>query len=463
MLVAAPLTAQISLEPIGTYATGIFDEGAAEIAAYDPETQRLFVINGGTASLDVIDIRLPSLPRLAFSIDLTPYGGGGTSVDVYKGLVAVAVPAADETRPGSVVFFGPYGRFRGSVQVGALPDMLTFTPDGSRVLVANEGQPNDDYTVDPEGSVSIIDLTKGRGKGIITQAMVTHATFTHFNDDELDPRIRIFGPGATVAQDLEPEYIAVSQDGRLAWVTLQQNNALGILDVNDASFRELIPLGVKDHDLPENALDASDEDGRIQILNRPVRGLYQPDAIAAYRSAGAIYLVTANEGDSRDYEGFSEEERVADLTLDPTAFPDAEALQQEAALGRLRVTSADGDTDGDGDFDELFAFGGRSFSIRDAAGRLVFDSGDDLERITAEELPAEFNSSNDENGSFDSRSDDKGPEPEGVVLGRLSDRTATSRGTPRLARPGTWDLRGCSSSHARRARPASRCSWWPTR
>ena len=132
----------------------------------------------------------------------------------------------------------------------------------------------------------------------------------------------------------------------------------------------------------------------------------------------------ANEGDARaDWPGFNEEVRLNDPTyiLDPSTFPNASVLKQNANLERLRVTRATGDTDGDGDFDRIHSFGARSFSIRDAAGNLLFDSGDQLERLIAAVNPSFFNASHD-NNTFDSRSSNKGPEPEGVVVGRAFGR-----------------------------------------
>ncbi|MCB0015905.1 MAG: choice-of-anchor I family protein, partial [Anaerolineales bacterium] len=235
------------------------------------------------------------------------------------------------------------------------------------------------------------------------------ASFSQFNNQRIDPLIRVFGPNATVAQDLEPEYIAVSDDSRLAWVTLQENNALATIDIASAQVISLQSFGLKDHSQPENALDVSNRDDAINITTWPVYGMYQPDAIAAFTIRGQQYLITANEGDARDYDGYSEEERVKDLELDPTAFPDADTLQEDENLGRLTVTTAQGDLDGDGDFDAIWSFGARSFSIWSRQGNLVYDSGNALEQITAATLPDQFNSTNDENDSFDNRSDDKGP------------------------------------------------------
>lgn len=445
-----PSSFDIKLERLGTYATGIFNEGAAEIVAHDPRTQRLFIVNGSevgvsTGRIDVVSIIDPSQPTLLFSIDMTPYGRAANSVAVSSGgVIAAAVEAAVKTDPGSVVFFDADGSFLSSVTVGALPDMLTFTPNGRRVLVANEGEPSDDYTMDPEGTVSIIDLPRG-GPRMLTQANVRTAAFTGFNAPAaLDASIRIFGPNASVAQNLEPEYITIDEQGHTAWVTLQENNALGILDIRRGEFTELKGLGFKNHNLPENALDPSDRDGpnntgRININPYPVFGIYQPDAIASYRVRGRTYLITANEGDARDYAAFSEERRVSTLTLDPIIFPDAATLRTNAQLGRLNVTRVNGDTDGDGDYDALYAFGARSFSILTDRGVRVFDSGDQLERITAAQFPAFFNSENDAN-TFDTRSDNKGPEPEGVTIGEILGRNFAFIGLERIGGVMVYDV-----------------------
>lgn len=434
--------ASLNLKFIGRYSTGVFDEGAAEISTYDPNLKRLFVVNADSQTVDVLDLSKPNKPKLEFTIDASSFGGGSAnSVAVKDGILAIAIENSDTQANGSVVFYDvrkETPKFLKTVTVGALPDMLTFTPDGSKVLVANEGEPNSDYTVDPEGSVSIIDLSNG-----IKQATVTTADFTAFNDqleDLLSAGVRIFGPDATVAQDLEPEYIAVSPDSATAWVTLQEANALAVVDIDAGTVTKIVPLGYKDYSAPGNKLDASNEDGGINLQNWPVFGMYQPDAIASYASGGKTYLVTANEGDSRDYDGFSEEDRVADVTLDPTAFPNAAELQAEDNLGRLLITNTLGDTDGDGDFDELYSYGARSFSIWNAKGKLVFDSGDDFEKRLAKLLPDDFNSNNDANQSFDSRSDDKGPEPEGVVLGTINGRTFAFIGLERVGGVMVYDI-----------------------
>ena len=430
--------APIELKVAGTYASGVFDEGAAEISAYDPWTRRLFVTNANANTVDVLDIRNPRKPRLRFTIDLSEYGAGVNSVAVSNGVVAVAVEADPKQGPGSVVFFDVKGRYLNDVTVGALPDMVTFTPDGTRVLVANEGEPDDDYVVDPEGSISIIDISAG-----IASASVATANFQAYNGLDLTP-IRVFGPGASVAQDLEPEYIAVSADSRTAWVSLQEANAIAIVDVDNALVTDLVPLGTKDHGVIQNAIDASNRDDGINLRAWPVVGMYQPDAIAAYEVDGETYIITANEGDSRDYDGYSEEARIGDVNddflVDPSAYPDLALLTDDARLGRLNMTTATGDVDMDGDIDVLHVYGGRSFSILNAAGEMVYDSGSELERILADVLPEEFNSTNDENGSFDNRSDDKGPEPEGVTVGEIDGRHYAFIGLERIGGIMVYDV-----------------------
>ncbi len=434
--------AALTLKPIGTYNTGIFGGGGAEIPTYDPVTKRLFVSNGSTNSIDIINISDPNKPSLFKTLDITTYGGGANSIAFKNGLLVAAVEASTKQNNGQAVFFNANGDFLNSVAVGALPDMLTFTPDGTRVLVANEGEPNSYNqadSVDPEGSVSIINLA---------DFSVTNAGFTQFNSqiDQLRTAgVRIFGPNATVAQDLEPEYITVSQDSTKAWVVLQENNAIATLDLINNVFTDIIPLGFKDHSLPGNGIDASDRDNAINIANWPVLGMYQPDGITSYTVNGKTYILTANEGDARDYNGFSEETRVNDPTyvLDPTAFPNAGALKNNANLGRLTVTTTLG-KNSEGLFEEIYAFGGRSFSIfewDEDTGELkqVYDSGDDFEQITAQLLPEFFNSDHEEN-NFDNRSDNKGPEPEDVKIAEINGRFYAFVGLERVGGVMVYDI-----------------------
>ena len=229
----------------GTYTIGTL--ASAEISAYDPLSRRLFVLNSPANAIDIVDAGNPAALTKIGTINLGAFGGSPNSVAVKNGIVAVAVEAVNRQDPGVVAFFTASGAPLGSVPVGAVPDMVTFTPNGTKVLVANEGEPssyNQVGSIDPEGSVTIVDITNG-----ITGAVVTTVGFTAFNGQEAQLRaqgIRIFGPNATAAQDFEPEYISVSPDGSTAFVTLQENNALAVIDLATNTLTSLVPLGAKD-------------------------------------------------------------------------------------------------------------------------------------------------------------------------------------------------------------------------
>lgn len=398
------------------------EESCAEIAAFDETNTRVFVTNAAENELRILSLDNNNVLQEFQVIDLSGYGGGPNSVDFKDGLIAVAVEADTKTDNGAVVLFqydndsGSYTEYQ-VIGAGALPDMVTFTPDGQYLLVANEGEPNDDYTVDPEGSVSVINTSDWS---------VKQAGFSGFALEDLK-NVRVFGPGASVAQDMEPEYIATSADSATAWVSLQENNAIAKLDIASATITDIYGLGYKMHQQQKNAFDASNDDDGINIQTWPTYGMYQPDAIASYQRGNATFIISANEGDARDYNGYSEEARVKDLTLDPEAFPDAENLQQDENLGRLKTTLSQGDIDGDGDFDQIYSYGGRSFSIWNANGKRVYDSGSDFERALA---------SYEDAGMAvweDGRSDDKGPEPESVTVGVLGDNSYAFIGLERTS------------------------------
>jgi DNA-binding beta-propeller fold protein YncE len=427
---SAPEQAMIRLEPLGSYREPVTVGGQrvcrkdiAEVPAYDPGTRRLFVSNPADGAVDILDMANPRNLRLVRRVALGSFGSP-TSVAAGQGLIAVSVGRTGDaaTERGRVVLLGTDGRILRRLRVGAGPDMITFAPGGKTLLVANEGEPSDDYRTDPEGSISVVDLSGGPG-----QATVRTAGFGAFDAATLRQRgVRLFGPNASVAQDLEPEHIAVDSDGRRAWITLQENNALAVLDVAAARVTAVVGLGTKDHGREGAGLDASDQDGRINIRPWPVRGLYQPDDVVAYRANGATYLVLGNQGDPRQNDAFDEVARVGDLRLDPGAFPKAATLQRNDRLGRLQVTTVDADADGDGDIDRLRSFGGRSLSIRRPNGGLVFDSGDAFERLTADDAiyrPAAnlFNTPEDQN-SFDERSDARGPQPHGLAVASIGAR-----------------------------------------
>jgi len=392
------------------------------------------------------------------TVTTATFGGGVfNSVAVYDGLVAVAVEAAPKTSAGKVAFYdGNNLSLLHAVSVGSQPDMLTFSPDGRFVITANEGEPNS-YgaadSIDPEGSISVITVNRGSTPTVAT------ADFKAFIGQESSLRsqgVRIYGPGANAAHDLEPEYVAVTEDSTTAYVTLQENNAVAIVDLATAKVTAIKPLGFKDHNVAGMGLDASDEDGgtntnsgtpAVKINTYPVKGMYLPDAIASYTVAGQSYFITANEGEARsDWPGYDDETRVrahCSAGLDPSVFPDAANLILDSNLGRLRITSnPNGGSTGknaSGQCTELWSFGARSFTIWNKDMVRVFDSGDQIEQRTSALATAKFNASHDKD-TLDGRSAAKGPEPEGVAIGKIGDKTFAFVGLERIGGVMVYDV-----------------------
>ncbi|CAG5087858.1 choice-of-anchor I family protein [Parvicella tangerina] len=598
------------LQHLGSYHTNVFDGSAAEIVYYEPTNHRIYFTNATGNAIEVLDASDPTTLTLINTIDCSPYGGGINSLVVFDQYIAAAIENTNKQLDGEVVFFDTTGAFVNQLTVGALPDMITISPDGTKLVVANEGEPSDDYTVDPIGSVSIIDIatnpiaalsasdvatanfsnweshrqsfessaidnwnytvtpalynTEGDSSvsgsedvwGVVqefTSSIETQAhgnyffggqdldnangggAFQHTIDFDpvdltgrpaavlsfeyysvgldasdslgyvveynngttwdmvnnyvnldkdtswtkvaipvpggsshvrlrllaeqngasdylafdnvmlsfLDESVNIYGNNGfqTVEQDLEPEYVGVDKDNMFAWVSLQENNALAKIDLQTAQVVEIKGLGYKDHMAAGNGIDASNKADDVNINNWPVKGMYQPDALKCANIGGTNYMFIANEGDARDYGAYSEEERIEDITLDAMMFPNAANLQDQDSLGRLKVTISKGDWDHDGEFEELYSYGARSFSILDANGNLVYDSGDEFEQITYAILDTNFNATNDENaGAFKNRSDDKGPEPEAITIGEVDGVTYAFIGLERVGGVMVYDV-----------------------
>lgn len=485
----------LTLNKIAGYTTGAgLEEAGAEIVQYDKESKKVYLINGATSSIEMVDLSglqsgqaeeeltVPAEAKISIA-DHSPVEGlfgDVTSVAVHPtlDLIAAAVPNADKTQNGSIVFFNKAGEYLGYEEVGALPDMVTVTPDGSKFLVANEGEPNSDYSVDPQGSVSIIDVSVKDGE---YQFDATTASFED-PDIKIDSNVRYaslltgFVADPTPAQwaaDFEPEFIAVTEDSSLAYVVLQESNAVAVLDLETGKFTDVHGLGYKNYMLDGNKLDPSDrdpkDDPQINIAGGyPVLGAYMPDGMSIKTINGKTYLFTANEGDSRAYgpdEEITDEVRFKDVDLESVHlnadyYPgttqeeldalDLEELQDSEKLGRLKLMNTvseavytDNET-GETYYNGLFAYGARSFSIWDVEKlgteeQQVYDSKDDFEQIVAYNLPELFNSDHAENIK-DDRSDDKGPEPEYVELGAINGRTYAFTGLERQSAIMVYDV-----------------------
>ncbi|MGN6221178.1 MAG: choice-of-anchor I family protein [Microbacterium sp.] len=441
--------AAISLAPVGTFETGAFDQSASEIvAAYG---DRLFVVNALAGSVSVLDYADPSDIVKEFALASS---GVANSVAVRSdGLGVVAFESTTKTDAGHLLFFDARAKdaataVLGTVQVGALPDMVTIVPDGKYAVVANEGEPADDFSSDPEGTVSVVKLPNKVAAA--SQKDVKTADFHAYEaggGKTLPSGVRLFGPTPhgddhPVSRNLEPEYIAV--DGNNAYVSLQEANAIAVVQIPSARVTGILPLGTKDFGLAQNALDPSDKDKAFSLRTYPgLKGMYMPDGIQSYSAGGKTYLVTADEGDAREWGDYSEVSRVKDLAKDGygpvCASSPLSSFLGDAQLGRLNVTIENGFDAAAGCYSELYAFGGRSFSIWCTDGTLVFDSGSQLEALTAAAVPG-FVNSNHTASNFEGRSDDKGPEPEGVALGEVDGRTYAFVGLERVGGIAVFDI-----------------------
>ncbi len=401
---------------------------AAEISAYDETTKRLFTVNNSaTNQIDVVDVSDPANPKKLAVIDLSVYSGASNSVSVYGGKLAVALESTvNKQGNGKVVVFNTsdYSLIK-EITVGALPDMVTFSPDGKYIMTANEGEPNADYSVDPDGSVSIIEVNNNYA--------VTTLNFAGFASQLTTLKTKGFRVSKTAksfAADIEPEYITISADSKTAWVTLQENNGVAKIDLASKTITSLFGLGYKDFNTAENGIDVSDKDLTIAFNPWKLKGMYMPDAIANYTVNGTSYFITANEGDAREYNPYTDVARLKTLTLDATVFPNAATLKADASMGRLNLISTEGDTDNDGDLDELISFGARSFTIWNGnTGSLVFDSKNDLDKR-----------SNDFGTYDDARSDDKGSEPEAVVVAKMGNKNILFVGLERTDTVMVYDI-----------------------
>jgi len=457
----------IELAQTGRYQSGIFDESAAEIVAYDPTTKQTFVVNSKSGKVDVLNSNDITTPTLSFSIDVAANIGNeaglANSVAVYNGLLAVAMDNSTKTDNGWIVFYKTSDlSFVKKVEVGAIPDMVIFSPDGKKVVAAIEAEPNEGYTVDPNGMVSVIDITWDGSE--LTTAL-TNIDFVDFNvgasrHSELPTDLILAGIGsngkATVAADIEPEYVAINKNSTKAFVALQENNGIAVINLTTKTVEKIYALGFKDHSIAKNALDVNDKDG-VKITNYPVKGMYMPDSIALFETNNKTYLLTANEGDDRDdwledfdnkttceaagYSFYKNKEckdavKIGKLdNTDMTIKLDSVLESQKNDLERLKfsyLVTKKMNGGNSTDIESIYAYGARSFSIWDMAnGSLVWDSGKFFEEKTAELYGTEFNNDNDENKS-QGRSDNKGPEPEAITIGTINKKTYAFIGLERM-------------------------------
>jgi len=442
---AAPSAGELA--SVGRWVSGS-GLGGAEITAYDAKSFRMFVTNGATNQIDIVDIKNPKKPVLFGRINLAKSGVVGIqSVAVKDGIVAIAaVMSTNKAEAGRVFLADVNGKLVPSaltgIAVGSLPDSIHFSPNGQYVITANEGEPTSycltngtlPTTTDPNGSISIIDISKKK----LTATTIDFSAFDIRKDALTYTGARVFGPNATVAQDLEPEFITISNDSNYAWVTLQENNAIATIDLTTKTIIAVNGLGFKSFNT--GGLDSSDKDNAINITTKNVYGMYQPDGITQMTIGETTYLITANEGDAREYACLMGGTDAATLEAEDVRFGKNAAstvdatLKTDAVAGRLKVTpftpaSVTGaPITAKTTVSDAYSYGARSFSVWKATTLegvftmdQVFDSGSSIEKQLASLAPTRFNADwNTTTGiinAVDARSGSKGPEPEGLGIG----------------------------------------------
>ncbi len=466
-LTQTPPTA-VSLSLLGRYSTGQFGAGAATGLAYYGGDKTAYVVNEHDNRIDVLSLTTPATPQRSARIDASALAATALSRPMGKvsavaafddpvatndrDRIAITVKGAGVSDNGAVVILKAGDRSLVKVfATGVGPRSVTFSQDGRFIVTADEGAPAPDYSVDPEGSISVVDQTPTPVAPATTAPpVITVLDFRAFNlsgvtpipatsrENEILSDVRFTGrAGITRAVDLMPAVVTTAVNGR-AYVSMPENNAMASVAMSTPSRIEtIVGIGSKDFNTATSRMDASDQDAGGLLTARPVSGLRQAGGLVAYRNADEILLLSANTGAPRLLPGFNDTTRAATLLLDPAKFPDAATLQQNANLGRLIVSTLDGNAPAtagstppppaapipavpqDPDIETILTFGARSFSILRATGFPIYDSGDDFERITLERLGSNFNSAAEANGTGDSQSDDQGPAPKAIAIGQI--------------------------------------------
>ncbi len=396
---------------------------SAEIISFDIATDSLLAT--ADTGVEVIDFSNPASLSQKFLVDFKGVFSDGVAVanvtsvaadPLGRGFAAASIYSDHDTTERGVValFDTATGAVLNVFEVGFHPDCVAFSDDGAYVVTADEGEWSDTGVQTP-GSVSVIEIGAGTAKSGLASLSQTVAFTCDFSAGNLADGVSIAGlrvsdpAGEGLPDGLEPEYVCCV--GGVVYASLQEASAIAVLDIATRKYTDIIRMPAM-----ARTFDASDKDGGIHIDDSAVRSLPMPDTIKAFVSGGRVYIATANEGDFRPDDG--DKARVKDLgknglpSIDATYLAALNALYSgnalaDSALGRLNVSTIDG-LGGDGEIEQLCVPGARSFSVIDVeSGEVVWDSGARLEELTA---------SLDAVGWQDGRSDDKGPEPEGITV-----------------------------------------------
>ena len=416
----------LQMELAGRYNSGAMSEegGSLEIVQFNARNGFAYAVSGLKGTLIAIDLNGGMDGEKVTALGGTEYDvksmvrsyGDMTSVAISPDgtHLAVAIQAVDYDEQGSVALFTCQANgsltHLSTVEVGVQPDMVTFTPEGSKILTANEGEPRMGYSaagaVDPKGSVSIIDAETFN---------VETVGFDNF-DGRRDALVKegiVLKKNTVPSVDLEPEYIACTDD--TAYVSCQEANAIAVLDLDNAQFTGIYSVGFEDYSRVAIDINKKDKTYAPKTYDN-LLGIRMPDGISLYEIGGETYLLTANEGDARAWPVETEE----DSNEIKGKESQVTGLKPGGKVTWFDVNQYDGLEAGTD-----YIFGGRSFTLFKVTRNGLeeaFDSGSDFERITNEKLPEYFNCSNDDIEKED-RSGKKGSEPESVTVGTVGGKT----------------------------------------
>lgn len=411
------------------------DGGVAEIVTYNKKDKVFYLVSGVTQSIDLVKINSDGSTERKKRIEIGKIledkninAGDVTSVSYSdeKNLLAVAVQDEDYKNNGHIVILDKDGNYKEAYECGVQPDMVTFTKDGKYIISADEGEPREGYVngIDPKGSVTIIDV----------ENKSTNKVEFNINRVEALNNGVLLKKDSNPAEDLEPEYIAVSDDNKTAFISLQENNAIASIDIESGDINYVKGLGFIDHSLEGNEIDAvrgKGKNAKIDIKNDNFLGTPMPDGIAFLSKNGKDYILTANEGDAREWgKKKNKYENTKSKKFDEKADKKTEYLDNDKTDGL--------------DENKIYLLGGRSFSIYDASDLTrVYNSGSDFEKITARIFPDFFNTSNDEDkgpDELDARSNKKGPEAENITVLNIKDKTYAIVGLERISGIMIYDI-----------------------
>lgn len=424
-----------------------FDQNKLSYHAYDASSERIFVASPGENKLYTFDISNTDKVFQDSTINLNIYQTEVSAIAARQGVVALTFINNLPQARGKLVLLDTAGQLINQFTVGAYPSFVRFSSDGRYLIVGNEGPPADDYSVDPMGSVSVLQILSAN-PSVLTQNDVFTIGFKGLDSTDYHPLLRIYGNDGQQlpSQDIEPEDIALLPGSTKAVVSLQENNGIALIDFGSFSLDTVHGLGWQSHQDSSDGLDGSAQNQRINIRGyKNLFGLYQPKGLAALQQLGKNYILSANQGAYRAYSGYDETQLVKNTALNPSTIPDRSQYIEDSLIGSLRLTKTMGNARNVFIYDSMFTFGTRSWSVWDDSLNLVWDSGDDLAEWLAQAFPNQFNSLANSNQSYKQASPHFGPEAHLVTYGEVDGTPYAFVGLKQMGAVAIYDLSNIQS------------------